>query len=482
MVIDDDNSTCICHQCIGEMFLRNELAQQGNTVSCKFCGETQAGLTLEDLAERIHTAVSDHFDLTSDQPSDGYDYFLDSEGRWERRGDPAKDVIAEIGRLEIEVAEEVTEFLSARYGYRALREEGREDPYGSEAMYETAGPRDEIFHRKWADYCREVQSESRFFSLKAESLLKDIFGDLNTHQTVSGLPVIREIGPGTDTPFVWRARLAEKDDQIIEILKSPARRVSSPPTRKAKGGRMNAWGISVFYGAFDKKTCVAEVRPPVGSKVVVAKFLPLRTLRLLDFDALAEIDDSGSYFDPGYAERRGRASFFDWLVTEISRPVMRDEEEFEHIPTQAMAEYLASRVFPRLDGIIYRSTQVGGRNQNLVLFKHASRVELKDVPPRDRVEVYLHSVWDDEITVFERDEPSTTSPAFFGDDEEFGREVDPALRLEPSKVLVLDITGTDYNYDPINVRRVTIPSSTQGQYPSMTSQQSVDPLLEDLIS
>ena len=164
MVMDDDKSRCICHQCIGEMFLKSEIAKQGNTVLCNFCGETRAGLALEDLAKRIRTALCDHFDPTPGQPSDGYDYFLESEGRWERRGDPAKYVIAEIAGLEIEVAKEVTEFLSDRYGCWAVSKEGREDPYGSEAMYEPSGPRDEKFHRKWAEYCREMQSKSRFFS------------------------------------------------------------------------------------------------------------------------------------------------------------------------------------------------------------------------------------------------------------------------------------------------------------------------------
>ncbi len=49
---------------------------------------------------------------------------------------------------------------------------------------------------------------------------------------------------------------------------------------------MNAPGISVFYGALDEATCIAEARAPVGSHVVVAKFHLLRPVRLLDFDAL----------------------------------------------------------------------------------------------------------------------------------------------------------------------------------------------------
>ena len=39
---------------------------------------------------------------------------------------------------------------------------------------------------------------------------------------------------------------------------------------------MNAQGIAVFYGAGDVETALAEVRPPVGSRVVTAEFEIIR--------------------------------------------------------------------------------------------------------------------------------------------------------------------------------------------------------------
>ena len=106
---------------------------------------------------------------------------------------------------------------------------------------------------------------------------------------------------------------------------------------------MNAAGIPVFYGALDEDTCVAEVRAPVGSYVVVAKFEVLQPLRLLDFDSLKKVYVEGSHFDPDYAWRLGRASFLERLVREMSRPVMPGDEAFEYLVTQAVAEYLATK-------------------------------------------------------------------------------------------------------------------------------------------
>ena len=483
MTVQDSDSKHICFDCIGEEFLADEVNEKDIPAWCSYCGAAQEAITLDDLAERIRTALDDHCVLTPGQPCDGWDYYLYSEGRWERRGDPVEHVIAELTQVEIEIAEEVTEFLSDRYGDWIVREEGMENPYGPEAMYERSGPRNEKFHYAWLEFCREIQSGSRFFSTQAETLLKFIFGDIDTHETRSGRPVVREIGPDTDTPFVWRARLAETENELKEILKSLARQIGPPPSRTSRGGRMNARGISVFYGAFEKDTCIAEVRPPVGSKVVVAKFSLLRKLRLLDLDALAEVDDSGSCFDPGYAERRGRASFFKWLVSEISRPVMRDEEEFEHIATQAMSEYLANKVFPRLDGAIYRSTQVGGTSQNLVLFNHASRIDLQDPALENDVTVHLNDPFDDDvITIFEQEKSTTGSTGIFGYDETFDWIGDPSLRYEPDNVVVFEIAGAEYKYKTIEVSRVQLPGKSQGRDTgTVVDEEDLNQLFEDII-
>ena len=43
---------------------------------------------------------------------------------------------------------------------------------------------------------------------------------------------------------------------------------------------MNAKGISTFYGATNEDIALAEVRPPVGSQVAIARFDIIRPLLL----------------------------------------------------------------------------------------------------------------------------------------------------------------------------------------------------------
>ena len=80
---------------------------------------------------------------------------------------------------------------------------------------------------------------------------------------------------------------------------------------------MNPKGVSVFYGAMDKLTCVSEIRPPVGSNVILGQFTLVETVRLIDLEALSRVRAKGSYFDPEYARQKERKAFLRQLVSEI---------------------------------------------------------------------------------------------------------------------------------------------------------------------
>ena len=104
---------------------------------------------------------------------------------------------------------------------------------------------------------------------------------------------------------------------------------------------MNALGIPVFYGAMEKDTCVAELRAPVGSQVVGAKFDLLRPVKLLDLEALTEIwNIDASHFDPDFDKRKDRVASLWSLACEICRPVMPQDEAFEYLPSQVVGRIL----------------------------------------------------------------------------------------------------------------------------------------------
>ena len=463
----DANFKLVCFRCIGDHVLSDKVKAEGASVYCDYCGNRRAAKNLEWVANRIDEVVQQHFELTPGYPVDPFELFLASKGDWERRGESVEYLIAEIASLEERIAHDLTDILSNRQSYEAGKY-GEENPYGPEAMYEEREPFDLGFRLTWTEFRREIQSRSRFFSAGVEEMLADIFGDLTVLKTSGERPVIREINPQDQNHFVWRGRIAQSPQEIETILKSPAQELGPPPSRSAKARRMNAQGISVFYGATKQSTCVSELRPLVGNSIVIGRFELLSPARLLDLGALSEVYVHSSYFDPEYAVHKVRAAFLRHLVTDISRPILPEDEPLEYLPTQVVAEYLAQKAEPNFDGIIYPSSQTGGSGENVVLFNHSSRVEPYALPVGSSVEVDIPTkkqVDDDDF--YDGISVSETVPSKIneegpptGDGATRGRTIraftdylleapeddrNAKLRLDTERVEVLDIKAASYN-------------------------------------
>jgi hypothetical protein len=110
-------------------------------------------------------------------------------------------------------------------------------------------------------------------------------------------------------------------------MKRPDLTVGPPPARLAVAGRMNPAGVAVFYGATDPTVTLDEVRPPVGSKVLVAYFEVIRPLMLLDLEAMEELaDGAGSLFDPIHRRCLQRIQFLRQLGQNLAKPVVPNDE------------------------------------------------------------------------------------------------------------------------------------------------------------
>ena len=460
--------TRVCNNCVMNPILSEEIKEQGKHGICDHCGKPGETTALKDLAERIHDVLQEHFRLTPGYPEEPVELFLYKEDKWKRRGDPTDFLISDIAGLDEPIAEELVSLLSEKHTYEAAKD-GVENPYGSEAMYEEREPSHLGFQIAWNEFRREIQSKSRFFSATAEHVLASIFGDLDSLSTHGEKSVIKEIQPGSQDAYVWRGRTGHSKQEVKAILRSPAEELGPPPSHLAKSGRMNAQGVSVFYGALEQLTCISELRPPVGTSVVIGQFNVIRHVKLLDLGALAEAYVSTSYFCSEFPKHKAQAAFLRYLVSEISRPVIPEEKAFEYLPTQAVAEYLAQKACPRLDGIIFPSSQTEGKGNNVVLFNHARGVEAYDLPPHSSVEISLPSrnasdyedgvsdlVFVDETVPFNLDggEPpssETTKPprstALFTEYllEEPVNEPEPTLRLDVESLILMETTGITYS-------------------------------------
>lgn len=397
MPTDDDRN--ICHNCVGEAYLSNLIEATGDVALCHYCEDDEEKcIPIGELANQIEGAFERHYYRTSDQP-DMYESMLlrDKElaYEWDRHGEPILEAIADAASIADDVAKDVLDILEDRHADIESAQMGEECEFDSDSRYDWKSARDHEFAFEWQNIERSLKSQSRFFNQGAEAFLARLFANLDGRTTRDGHPVVVTAGPDTVHASFFRARVFHKSDELDKAMMRPDLHLGPPPEHFARAGRMNANGISMFYGASDKGVALAEVRPPVGSRALVAEFMILRPLRLLDVTALQSVYVEGSVFDPGYLEQLSLAKFLGRLSDRITMPVMPDDEPTEYLITQMIADYLARQPAPALDGILFPSVQSPGAHRNVVLFHHASRVHHLDIPEGTEISSHQYESTED---------------------------------------------------------------------------------------
>jgi RES domain-containing protein len=248
-----------------------------------------------------------------------------------------------------------------------------ENPYGFSGV--------ERYAVSWSAFCRTVKHQTRyFFSESAE--LEERFGSDNELIPVpTMLANIAEIlqSAGVNIRLSANSPLFRVRPHKPEVDCASAVELGPPPEDIASNSRMSAAGVSVFYGAFELETAIAEIVPGLprrhGKVLTCAEWRTTRELHLADLTRLPPLGSR-------YAERReDRAPyvFLKHFVEELTRPVVHDgKEHIEYVPTQILTEYLRLYYKPgpghALDGIIYPSAQrKGGRS--VVLFTSHGAVD-----------------------------------------------------------------------------------------------------------
>ncbi|MEO8723344.1 MAG: RES domain-containing protein [Sphingobium sp.] len=314
----------LCHYCVGERFLKAEIRMEGHRGRCSYCDRPASkSYTIGDLADRIEEVFETHYIRTSDQPNSWQITMLsdrESTYDWERDGEPVLDAISNAAVIDDEPAQDILTILEERHSSFDSDAMGEETEFSSDSHYEEKSATDEAWQEAWSDFERSLKSEARFFSRTAADYLTNVFREIEGMTATDGRSLVIDGGPGTELAAVFRARAFQSDDKLIAALCRPDQQLGSPPAMLAASGRMNARGISVFYGASEARAAIAEVRPPVGSQVAVARFEITRPVRLLDLTALGDVAEGGSVFDDRLAGRLGRAMFLRSLSQRITRP------------------------------------------------------------------------------------------------------------------------------------------------------------------
>lgn len=459
----------ICFKCVGEAYLSRQIEMEGAVARCSYCGDEDPGITLVEMSDRVATAFEQHYDRTSDQPSSmQYAMLKDKESdyEWDREGEPVDEAIASAASISEAAAVDIRSILAERFSDWDSAMSGEETEFDSESNYEPKDVRGGRWHAQWVSFERSLKTEARFFDQTAIRHLTELFNGIDRMVTRARVPVLVNAGPGASISSLYRARSFPVYRDIHGALARPDLQLGPPPAAAARAGRMNARGISVFYGANDPLVALAEVRPPVGCTVVVARFEIIRAIKLLNLTALRDAMMEGSIFDPLHLDRLQRAAFLRQLSDRITIPVMPDDEELGYLVTQAIADFLATANEPPVDGVIFPSVQAKGDARNVVLFHKASRVASMVFPVGTKIEVNdgyaTEDGWEQDFSVYETIPPMKSAdpivPAVepgFGDPP-LGRDPDqrePTLSVDPQSVEVHAVEAVQYTTDRNRVRR-----------------------------
>lgn len=247
--------------------------------------------------------------------------------------------------------------------YERVCDDFTDDLWVADAGYDPVPPIEELLGRApargelltdaWHRFCDRVMHQSRYFAMEPphdeptfSRVAPGVPDGAELHSISAELDragKIRRLDPGRK---IFRARTFYDEAHTEPDL------LTSPPPQAAAQGRMNAAGVSIFYGALDVETAAAEVfdRSPYVSIALFVTTVPLQVLDLTD----PNIDDDAEL-----------TAFLSDFVTAISKPVRNDgREHFEYAPTQVMTEYLRHRL--GLQGVLFPSSLT--RRTNAAIF------------------------------------------------------------------------------------------------------------------
>jgi hypothetical protein len=450
----------ICAACVSDEYLKAEIAKSLTIdQECDYCESVRPTIDMGSLANRCGTVIDDFYEVSS---------LSSAVIIYERtpEGEELAEVLDRIVGSQEEMVADLVELLSDMW----FDFDTHEHRYGEEPWFVEKTKFAEPLSDAWNKMEQSIKHEARYINPEAARMLENVFGAVHDDRTSEGNVVVVELGAGCEIETLYRARVFQTIKAMESALEHPERHIGPPPFGEGAAGRMNAKGVSVFYGATNKDIAISEVRPPVGSHVVMGAFKLIRKLRLLDLHQLGSITlkPTSSPFDPATAKEASRRDFLEILTQKMVMPVMPELAEQDYLITQAIADFLSTHPKLELDGILFPSAQNTMKPKdisahNVILFNKASTVlnaevhfgcgtsvnllEYDEDSPMGRLKP---EIWTKESpTEGSRNTPMWIEPA----------PIQPALELDRNSIEICEIQGVTYRTYSHSVKQHIVPCS-----------------------
>ncbi len=259
----------ICATCVSDDYLKTFILESPVVIeSCDYCNMVAPTISMYELAGQCDAMIDMFYDPTNMPGDDGFE-----------PDPPEGDSLLDILQEEVGSDERATKDLEEMLGELWFDVSSMEHKYGEDPHFVGRRKFEEPLVGVWEKMERSLRHEARLVNPTVTNVLEEVFGGIHADTSTDGKLVVVTAGPKLAIDHLYRARVFQTIDAMEEALAHPERNLGPPPEGKGAAGRMNAKGVSVFYGSTVKDVALAEVRPPVGSHVAIVKFKLLRPLR-----------------------------------------------------------------------------------------------------------------------------------------------------------------------------------------------------------
>lgn len=335
----DDQSVCL--DCIIDEGLRSQVGEHLTEDECSFCGreaedgEAPIAASFEVLMRSVMDAIFFLYERTVDSL-----YWDDDITRRYTSQEVVYDLCS--GAVSDHVFEGILDVIAD--------DEWNEDPGAMRP--------DDAFRYAWNDFRETVKHKTRFVFLSIPQESSPHPDDFTTAEILEKLvdiiqkrDILVEVAAGR---IFYRGRMIDKPDGSYD-----AASLGSPPNDVASLNRMSPAGISMFYGADDVSTAIAEIGAHTSKRfAVVGAFETVRRLQVVD---LANLPPVPSLFDPDERKNYFELKFMHGFARDLSAPIATDgREHIDYVPTQVVTEYLRWLPVFAVDGMLFTSSQNGG--------------------------------------------------------------------------------------------------------------------------
>ena len=184
----------LCLECVEDNFLRAEIEKNGHDGTCFYCELDGKTFSIDQLANFVETALSQHFWRvtldTSDDTDSRDEAHGDAIGDWagpSTHGQPVIELVKGSAGINEPVAKDILRVLAERHRDDIEQDstDYYEDPFDDSTLYARLEPGSASYDvGAWRIFEKSIKTEGRFFNRSAEETLKSMFQAIAGHRTI----------------------------------------------------------------------------------------------------------------------------------------------------------------------------------------------------------------------------------------------------------------------------------------------------------